>query len=52
MLLSMRWIIILLLLSAAVEAKVITEIFYNPSGEDNNFEYVEVKLNNLSPVST
>ncbi len=47
----MRWIIILLLLSAAVEAKVITEIFYNPSGEDNNFEYVEVKLNNLSGYS-
>ncbi len=47
----MKWLIILLLLSAAVEARAITEIFYNPAGEDNNFEYVEVKLNNLSGYS-
>lgn len=37
-----------MILSTQVEAKVITEIFYNPEGSDNNMEYVEVRLSNLS----
>lgn len=44
----MKWIIMLLLAASCVEAKLITEINYNPEGDDNNLEYVEVNLNNLS----
>src|SRR3989344_625697 len=41
----MKWIIMLILLASCVEAKLITEINYNPEGEDNNFEYIEVDFN-------
>ena len=41
----------LILIASCVEAKLITEINYNPDGEDNNFEYIEIALNNLSNYS-
>ncbi|MDP4012791.1 MAG: lamin tail domain-containing protein [Candidatus Nanoarchaeia archaeon] len=41
-------ILIFLILVSTAEANVITEIFYNPDEEDNNQEYVEINLPNLS----
>ena len=38
----------LILITVPVEAQLITEINYNPIGEDNNQEYVEVNTANLS----
>lgn len=47
----MIWLVLFLVLIAPVEARLISEILYNPGGDDNNNEYVEIKLNNLSNYS-
>lgn len=41
----------LILMASCAEAKLITEVNYNPDGEDNNLEYIEIALSNLTGYS-